>query len=247
MMLAEPGWVIPAGRHERRYAALEVSEARLGDTAYFKALHRQINEGGAEAMFYDLQRVGLGDWHPRDIPESLLHSAALQRQQGYSLSPLEQWYLGLLHDGRLPGATAKHPNRALTKDLREHVGDRVPRLKWDVTEVALANFLDKEKGNGVGNVCDKARTSAHNGWSFPPLAECREVFEKFFGPQRWGPPVEWAAPIPVLDQILGEELKVLPAPAPAPKAAPQALTLADLGFTPKPAPGRSVLNIRRRV
>jgi hypothetical protein len=31
VMLAEPGWVIPAGRFERRYAALAVSTARRGD------------------------------------------------------------------------------------------------------------------------------------------------------------------------------------------------------------------------
>jgi hypothetical protein len=32
LMLAEPGWVIPAGRFERRYAAITVSKARLGET-----------------------------------------------------------------------------------------------------------------------------------------------------------------------------------------------------------------------
>jgi hypothetical protein len=25
-------------------------------------------------MFYDLKNVGLGDWHPRDIPKALLRS-----------------------------------------------------------------------------------------------------------------------------------------------------------------------------
>jgi hypothetical protein len=168
MMLAEPGWVIPAGRHERRYAALEVSEERLRDTAYFKALYHQINNGGAEAMFCELQRMDLGDWHPREIPESLLHSAALMKQQSYSLTPLEQWYLGLLQDGRLPGASKKHPNRALTEQLREHAKDTSRQLKWDLSDVGLANFLDREKGKGVGNVCTKARTSAQ--WLVIPSA-----------------------------------------------------------------------------
>lgn len=40
LMLAEPGWVIPAGRFERRYAALAVSSDRRGDREYFRALHR---------------------------------------------------------------------------------------------------------------------------------------------------------------------------------------------------------------
>ena len=59
--------------------ALEVSDARLGDTKYWKALHQQINEGGAEAMFYELRLMDLGDWHPREIPEDLLHSPALRK------------------------------------------------------------------------------------------------------------------------------------------------------------------------
>ena len=60
VMLAEPGWVIPAGRFERRYAAVAVSSARRGDREYFGALHRQIAEGGAEAMTWALQRMDLG-------------------------------------------------------------------------------------------------------------------------------------------------------------------------------------------
>ena len=111
LMLAEPGWVIPAGRFERRYAAFAVSSDRRGDREYFRALHRQIGEGGAEAMFYDLRAMELGDWHPREIPEALLRNPALQEQQGHTLPPWEQWYVMLLHNGKLPGAlseAAKH-------------------------------------------------------------------------------------------------------------------------------------------
>jgi hypothetical protein len=92
VMLSEPGWVIPAGRYGRRYAALGVSGVRRGDRDYFRALHREIAEGGAEAMFYELGRMDLGDWHPRDIPQALLSNQALQKQQGFTLPPLEQWY-----------------------------------------------------------------------------------------------------------------------------------------------------------
>lgn len=102
VMLAEPGWVIPAGRYERRYAALSVSDARMRDRGYFNALHQQIAGGGAEAMMWDLQRMDLGEWHPREIPESLLKGSALQEQQTHTLPPLEQWYLSLLKDGRVP-------------------------------------------------------------------------------------------------------------------------------------------------
>jgi Family of unknown function (DUF5906) len=179
VMLAEPGWVIPAGRYERRYAALAVSDKRRGDKAYFKALYRQIEEGGVAAMFYDLQRMDLGDWHPREIPDALLQNATLQKQQRLTLPPLEQWYSGLLHNGMLPGIWNGYPSRAYTKDLLEDARENYPRLKWDLSEVALANFLKDEVG------CELKRSGKCNGWSFPPLEEARKAWVKRYGPTDW--------------------------------------------------------------
>jgi len=192
VMLAEPGWVIPAGRYERRYAALAVGDARRGDKSYFRALHRQIAEGGAEAMFYDLQEMELGDWHPRDIPEALLCGAALQKQQGFNLPPLEQWYVSLLHDGVLPGALANRPNTAFTRSLLDDAKERVPRLKWDLTEVALRTFLIDEENIGIP--CSKFRANSGNGWSFAPLLELREAWCCRYGPMKWDNPEakEWS-------------------------------------------------------
>jgi len=192
VMLAEPGWVIPAGRHERRYAALAVSDGARGDREYFKALHRQIDEGGAEAMMFDLQGMDLEDWHPREIPEALLKGGALQKQQGHTLPPLEQWYLSLLHDGVLPGALSAKPNKALTRSLLEDARAKHPRLRYDLSDVGLGNFLiDEER---IGIACTKYRSAAANGWSFPPLAEAREAFDRLYGPIAWDNPdvVEWS-------------------------------------------------------
>jgi len=183
VMLAEPGWVIPAGRYERRYAALAVSDVQRGNRSYFRALHKQIVEGGAEAMFHDLREMDLGDWHPRDIPETLLFGAALQKQQGFNLPPLEQWYVSLLHDGVLPGALVNRPNTTFTRNLLDDAIERVPRLKWDLTEVALRNFLIDEENIGIP--CSKFRANSANGWSFAPLFELREAWCRRYGPIKW--------------------------------------------------------------
>ena len=189
VMLAEPGWVIPAGRFERRYAALAVSTAKRGDRDYFRALHRQIKEGGAEAMFYDLRAMDLGDWHPREIPEALLRNPALQGQQGHTLPPWEQWYVMLLHNGKLPGALLKRPDTAFTNTLLANAREAVPRLRWE-GEVALRDFL-VDKGR-LGIACDKYRASSGNGWTFPPLTECRKAWEAIYGTVRWDHPAkEW--------------------------------------------------------
>jgi hypothetical protein len=191
VMLAEPGWVIPAGRYERRYAAVAVSTAKRGDKAYFRALHQQIEDGGAEAMFYDLRMMDLGDWHPRDIPEALLTNPALQKQQSHTLPPLEQWYVMLLHNGKLPGALANRPGTAFTRSLIDDARAKVPRLR-DLTEVSLRNFLLDEES--IGTTCTKYRASIGNGWTFPPLTEAREAWSRRYGPMKWDTPdlVDWS-------------------------------------------------------
>lgn len=193
VMLAEPGWVIPAGRYERRYAAIAVSDARRGDRAYFRALHRQIDEGGAAAMFYDLRMMDLDGWHPREIPDALLNNPAMQKQKTLTLPPMEQWYLTLLHNGKLPFALTGRPNTTFTVNLIDDAKAKVPRLRSDLTEVGLRNFLMDEESIGI--VCTKYRASIGNGWSFPPLPECREAWCRRYGPVKWDTDsADWAKP-----------------------------------------------------
>jgi ABC-type cobalamin/Fe3+-siderophores transport system ATPase subunit len=196
VMLAEPGWVIPAGRYERRYAALSVSDVRMGDMAYFDALHGQIANGGAEAMMWDLQRMDLGRWHPRQIPQNLLKGSALQKQQAHTLPPLEQWYLSLLQDGRVPGAlinrnpTSKklsRPNTAYTKSLRADAMERFPRLKWELSDSAIADFMVDESWPKA----TKFRDNITNGWTLEPLAGSRREWDRRYGPQSWNEMKEW--------------------------------------------------------
>jgi hypothetical protein len=109
-----------------------------------------------------------------DADEALLTNPALQRQQGHTLPPLEQWYVMLLHNGVLPSALAGRPSTAFTKNLVEDAREKIPRLRMDLTEVALHNFLMDEERIGVS--CTKYRAAIGNGWTFPPLAEAREAW-----------------------------------------------------------------------
>ena len=183
VMLAEPGWVIPAGRFERRYATLAVSNRSRGDREYFKALHNQIANGGAEAMMWDLQRMNLDGWHPRKIPESLLRCAASKKQQGHTPAAAEQWYSKPSHNAKIPGAFDKRPSTAYTSQLLSNARERLPRLRWDLTEVGIRNFLIDPKRIGVA--CTKYRDAKGNGWTFPPLAQARKGWAQLYGPQCW--------------------------------------------------------------
>jgi hypothetical protein len=192
LMLAEPGYVIPAGRYERRYAALTVSDDRRGDRDYFKALRQQIDGDGASAMLAELQQMALDGWHPREIPESILKGAALQKQQAHNLRPLEQWYLTLLDDGELPGALPKRPNTALTRDLVDDAKERFPRLKH-TSDREICAFLDDVGRLGV--VGQQYRTATANGREFPTLPECREAFDRLYpGQKQWDLTEDWRVP-----------------------------------------------------
>jgi hypothetical protein len=196
VILAEPGWVIPAGRYERRYAAFSVSDVHRGDRDYFKAFYSQIAGGGAEAMMWELQGMDLGDWHARDIPESLLKGSALQKQQTHTLPPLEQWYLSLLQDGRVPKALINNdpiskkisrPSTAYTKSLREDAMNRFQRLKWELSDTMLEEFMTDENWPKA----KKFRDNKRNGWTFEPLTESRAEWDKRYGPQCWNELKEW--------------------------------------------------------
>src|SRR5215470_13966404 len=81
------------------------------------------------------------------------------------------------------GALPNRPNTALTRSLLDDAKERVPRLKWDLTEVALRNFLADEETIGIP--CSKFRANSANGWSFAPLSELRDAWCRRYGPMKW--------------------------------------------------------------
>jgi Family of unknown function (DUF5906) len=163
MMSSNNDWVVPAGPHARRYAVFKVSDKRMDDFAYFSALRSELDNGGVEAMLYDLLRLDLDNWHPMQIYKT----AALMEQKARSLRGLDAWIETMLQEGSLPyGGFDGYPNRSLTQNLTEQA------KQFDgYTNDSLVPRALKKPG--------KAR-----GWKFPPLPECRKLFEARFG-GRW--------------------------------------------------------------
>ena len=168
-------WVVPASWDERRYAVFEVNPIHMQQRKYFEALFREIDEGGAAAMLYDLLRVDLEGWHPRyDIPQT----AALVDQKVQSLDGLEQWWFAKLNTGETPTPQVKNPRWVLAGKLLDEVMRHNARAKY-VTEIELANFLKK-----VG--CQHKSNGSNWGWIFPPIEEARRNWEiKFGGKCEW--------------------------------------------------------------
>ncbi len=101
VVMTNNAWAVPAGEDARRWAVLDVSGVRAGDLAYFRALAREIKNGGVEALLHFLMRVSLRGFNPRAVPNS--HALHAQRMQTLShTDPVAAWWLEVLIDGEFP-------------------------------------------------------------------------------------------------------------------------------------------------
>jgi hypothetical protein len=177
-------WVVPASHDERRYAVGRVSERWKQNKQYFAPLFAEIDGGGAAAMLWDLRRLDLEGWHPRDaIPQT----SALVEQKMFSLNGLEQWWVEKLSSGELPkGPSSKNPRYVLSKQLLEDAKAHNLRNRY-LTETEFGLFL-REHG------CEHKSNGKAWGWIFPPLCEAREAFRAAAGGEwQWLEPdlTEW--------------------------------------------------------
>ncbi len=92
-------WSIPAGMKERRFFALEVSSARIGDYAYFDAIEDELRNGGLAAFLYGMLHRQIDRRLLRNVPRT----KELRDQQGMSLTPELEWWQDCLYEGRIGG------------------------------------------------------------------------------------------------------------------------------------------------
>jgi hypothetical protein len=99
VMASNEDWVIPASMDdERRFFVSEVSSKFRGNKAFFDALHGQLNDGGLQAMLFELKTRKLGDFHPRaQVPQT----AALAKQKLQSLDNIDAWWYECLCKGNM--------------------------------------------------------------------------------------------------------------------------------------------------
>jgi hypothetical protein len=195
MMSSNNDWVVPAGHGARRYAVFKVSGRYARDASYFDPLWAELEDGGIEAVAYDLLRLDLGGWHPKEIYET----AALLEQKAHSLRGLDAWIVEMLQDGLLPAPYSKKwPNRCLSKNLLTAARRYDPYTNDTRVALRLQQILP-----GLEAFNDQSS----RGWIFPPLAGCREAWERRNGGRwEWQHPeiTKWHEPGRLLDELYVE-------------------------------------------
>jgi len=89
-------FIMPAAFEERRFAVLDAGEGRIQDKPYFKALWKQLQNGGFGGLLHYLQTFDLSSVDIGVIPST----AALQEQKLYSLDGVMRFWFERLWQGQ---------------------------------------------------------------------------------------------------------------------------------------------------
>ncbi len=181
VMASNSDWVVPAGLDgERRFAVFNVNDNRRDDRAFFRALNKQLENGGLEGLLYDMLHRDLGEKHPRDnVPQT----EALAAQKEMSMSPEEAWWDSLLDEGELPRPFAEPDdwaNGPLTVDLQALHAlyvDFVQRHKFGRARTAKSLAMAIKRKAGV----ERKQVDRKWLWVLPRLDEARTLWAKATG------------------------------------------------------------------
>lgn len=180
-------WVIPATEDTRRFFINEVDNRyAMGQAsqevkdAYFNPLWHQANNGGREAMLYDLYHMQLGSWHPRQDPP---RTEEFRNQQLLSLRGHQRAMYEMLDIGVFPGRKRYgKPYVASMDELVALFTKQTPNTK--IATRMLTNMFAT-----LGIV--KHRTSDGAYWDIPPLGELRRKWDVYFVHGDWNYDEEW--------------------------------------------------------
>jgi|GEM_PF-6938710 len=198
MLASNDEHILSALHDDRRYLVLNVDAGEHNqDRDYFGAIRQEWESGGKVALFRWLtgrwwhERLRSGEWHVGRRPVT----AALQRQKQLSLPPFEQFLLGVLEEGRLPGRRPNNghaPRGTILSNSQLHDGGLFQCMR--ASSPRLRDWSDHALGRELGKWdCKRWKSGSERGWTFPPLGEMRAAWERRFGDCDWSEgEAEWA-------------------------------------------------------
>jgi Family of unknown function (DUF5906) len=184
-------WVVPAGFDARRWLVLTVDDAHQEDHEYFAAIDEEMNNGGREALLYELLHFDLSKINLRSVPKT--KELFEQKEKTFTID--QTWWYDVLQRGELPDLKngCECPKHLLHADYltrTERLGRRADRRS---SETALGMFLSKMVGPSLN---PNARDADNRRfYRFPPLKDCRARFAELTHHA-----IEWSDPDAVWEQ-----------------------------------------------
>ena len=177
IMASNNQWVVPAGIEERRFMVLDVSNKRIGDRKYFDSVFDLMDNGGREAMLYDLLN------HPINIDlRTAPRTEGLFGQISKSFDSVQSFWFDCLKAETIGNKNDGWPVMMQTNALYD--------LYVEHAEKIGTRHRDSEAifGRNLKILCPsikRRRLTVNENknyfYLFPFLEECRNVFEQCFG------------------------------------------------------------------
>jgi hypothetical protein len=201
MMIASNNpWVVPAWSGGRRWFVLKVGDEHEKDYRYFAAIDAQMENGGLEAMLYDLQHSPLASTvQVRDVPVT----PWLIEQRAQSRKTDQRWWHSVLSDGgftivdpqtKQRRFVALNENEA-TAVSRDHVFDSAEkffsRVNFPATKEGVGAYLKRELGEeDKGLFRNGPRKKSGRTYWFASAGQLRQAWFDKYGEEIEGPESE---------------------------------------------------------
>ena len=197
MIASNEASVVPADKADRRWMVYDVGDYHREDHAYFGAIQAQLDDGGYEAMLYDLLHRDLKQGAD---PRRIIRTEALFEQVLLAGGPELRYVHHLLDAGRLPqnivAGAASTTIKALVMDMRSQHFDA-----GYINDVRLGKLLHemvpgvRTAISGTYLATDKSGETfkeRSTRYTFPALSQARREFEKYVRtPVSWSEVAEW--------------------------------------------------------
>jgi hypothetical protein len=175
IMSSNKDWVVPMELDDRRFFVTDVSTDHQQDHQYFDAITKQMEDGGYEALLYDLQNRDLSNVNVRKYP---MTSAILDNKLN-SMDTVDQWIYERLKEKPFE---AQEQIELLYQDYKNSCG-----RAWVVTKNKWSRHMRKVfwKNDGMRRLQKAGETGRY--YEFRDVDICRRIFAKRFNSEvNWG-------------------------------------------------------------
>jgi len=174
-------WAVHLDPDDRRFFVLDVSAERKEDFEYFDQVRKQLENGGYEALMYDLLHEDLTKFDPKVMPENY----AGFDMKLESASSIDRFIYASLKEG-----CWDHANIGPSADLKDlkidHFYDNYKTWCEREKQIILRKEQVGKRLRAIIPGMKAKRTPREESptrsfiYMFPPLGECRLSFQKFY-------------------------------------------------------------------